>query len=272
MFKETSTSKIWMWHSVPMPKDRGIPTNTYLHYGDTVEIIFTKGIVGEATVNGRRIKIDGDTAIYIAPRQLHSVVYLSGGEFIHVLHINIEKLEKYINVKNLLGARGISLDLIPSSIQSFDKLYKNACIAADEDIGFYRRLIATLEIITSLADTADRYILASVTDSGAARLLEWVEANYSKKVTIKDASGFFGYNKNYFSKWVKQTSGTGFNDFLNSVRISHACVYLSDGRTVEEVAELCGYTDSSYFIKVFKKFRGSTPKNYVAKRLGEDGY
>ncbi len=85
---------------------------------------------------------------------------------------------------------------------------------------------------------------------------------------MNDAAEFFGYSKNYFCKWLQNSIGTGFSEFLNVVRISHACAYLLDGYTIEATAELCGYTDSSYFIKVFKKFRGTTrkitlPKNSV---------
>ena len=272
MFKEATDPKIWRLHRVPMPKERGSNVDTFLHYGDTVEMIFTSGVEGEATVNGKPIKISGKTAIYIAPKQLHSVVYRSGGDFIHVLHINLEMLEKYIGVKNFLSAQGKSLELIPSECRDFDKVYSCALVASNEDAPLGERLLATLEIMNSLSESAEEGIALSSPAGDASRFLEWVEDNYQKKITMNDAADFFGYSKNYFCKWLKNSIGTGFSDFLNVVRISHACAYLSDGYTIDATAELCGFGDPSYFIKVFKKLRGTTPKKYIAKNRENYGY
>lgn len=271
VFKETNEPKIWKWHTVPMPCECGRPVETFLHYGDTVEIIFTSGIEGDATINGKEIKISGRTAIYVAPKQLHSVIYRSGGEFIHVLHINLEMLEKYIDVKNILSAQGKSLEFIPSECRDFDKLYSNARIAANKEEPFGKRLLATLEIMISLVSTARSGIALSPA-SDASRFLEWVEENYRKKITMNDAADFFGYSKNYFCHWLKKSIGMGFSDFLSVVRISHACAFLSDGHTIEETAELCGFSDPSYFVKVFKRLRGTTPKKYLAQSKEQLGY
>lgn len=272
MFKETLSPSIWEWHSVPMPSEHGKAVNTFLHYGDTAEIIFTSGITGEISVNGKRIVLEGDTAVFIPPKHLHSATYVSGGNFIRVLHVNLEKLEKYVNIKNVLSAKGCPLDRIPNRCKNFKRIYENACAVADSDTPFAKKLLFTLDIMDDISEMTEKKEIAVSPESSAARLMMWTEENYSKKVTMKDASEFFGYNKNYFSKWIKETVGTGFTEFLNSVRISHACAYLSGGRTIEETAELCGYGDPSYFIKVFKKLRGMTPKSYAMKNQDTVGY
>lgn len=272
VFKEASNQKIWTWHRVPMPCECGRPVETFLHYGDTVEIIFTSGIEGEATVNGKVIRISDKNAIYIAPKQLHSVIYRSGGEFIRVLHINLEVLERYIGVKNILSVQDKSLDLIPNQLKDFGNIYANALVAAGEENSFGKRLLATLAIINSLASLAPRGVAHVLPVSDASRFIEWVENNYQRRITMNDAAKFFGYSKNYFCRWLKNSIGTGFSDFLSAVRISHACAYLSDGHTIEETAELCGFSDPSYFVKVFKRLRGTTPKKYLAQSKEQLGY
>ena len=57
-----------------------------------------------------------------------------------------------------------------------------------------------------------------------------------------------------------------FNDFLNAVRITHARSLLEGGCSVEKTAEKCGFSDPSYFSKVFKKFVGTTPKSYTTNQ------
>uniref|UniRef100_UPI001FCE5567 AraC family transcriptional regulator n=1 Tax=Escherichia coli TaxID=562 RepID=UPI001FCE5567 len=41
---------------------------------------------------------------------------------------------------------------------------------------------------------------------------------------------------------------------------------LMDNKNITQVAQLCGYSSTSYFISVFKAFYGLTPLNYLAKQ------
>jgi len=84
-------------------------------------------------------------------------------------------------------------------------------------------------------------------------------------VTIQRAAEHFGFSKQYFCKWFKKETGVTFKDFLNNVRIHHACACLSGGYSVEETSERCSFSDPSYFTKVFKRFVGTTPKAYTYK-------
>lgn len=45
---------------------------------------------------------------------------------------------------------------------------------------------------------------------------------------------------------------------------------LMDNKNITQVAQLCGYSSTSYFISVFKAFYGLTPLNYLAKQRQSD--
>ncbi len=52
-------------------------------------------------------------------------------------------------------------------------------------------------------------------------------------------------------------------DYLNYYRIERAAQLLTGAdMNVAEVAVHCGYADSSAFIKQFRKYKGTTPKQY----------
>jgi AraC-like DNA-binding protein len=52
-------------------------------------------------------------------------------------------------------------------------------------------------------------------------------------------------------------------DYLNYYRIECASYFLvSSDMTVAEIAQHCGYNDSSFFIKQFRKYKGTTPRKY----------
>ena len=53
-------------------------------------------------------------------------------------------------------------------------------------------------------------------------------------------------------------------DYINIYRINAACELLSSGEaTITEVAYSCGFNDLSYFIRLFKKHKGLSPKAYI---------
>lgn len=53
-------------------------------------------------------------------------------------------------------------------------------------------------------------------------------------------------------------------DYLNYYRIECACEMLSTKDiSIKEAAISCGFNDTSYFIKVFHKYKGVTPKQFT---------
>jgi len=61
----------------------------------------------------------------------------------------------------------------------------------------------------------------------------------------------------------KQVTGISFKEYLNKVRIEEAKSLLEHtDYSIMEIAVACGYSDQSYFTKVFKKATGITPKQY----------
>jgi AraC-like DNA-binding protein len=52
-------------------------------------------------------------------------------------------------------------------------------------------------------------------------------------------------------------------DYLSYYRVERACHLLAaTSVTVTETAYRCGFNDSSYFVKIFKKYKGTTPRQY----------
>lgn len=56
-------------------------------------------------------------------------------------------------------------------------------------------------------------------------------------------------------------------DYLNYYRIEKACYLLeTEDLSITEVAYHCGFNDSSYFIRCFKKYKQITPTKYLKKQ------
>ena len=60
--------------------------------------------------------------------------------------------------------------------------------------------------------------------------------------------------------------GTSFKDLLESARASLARSYLGEGRhSVTEIAFLLGFADTSAFSRAFKRWTGSSPRDFAAR-------
>ena len=93
--------------------------------------------------------------------------------------------------------------------------------------------------------------------------LAYIDAHYAEKITLDQVAGCAFMNSTYMSELFKKEMGVTLNDYINNLRIIHACEYLrSSNLSIGQVAERCGFTDQNYFAKVFKKILAKTPSQY----------
>lgn len=82
-------------------------------------------------------------------------------------------------------------------------------------------------------------------------------------VDLANLAARFGVTRATFTRRVKQHTGLTSAAYITSRRIRKACQLLQTAdMTVAQVAEACGYSDTAYFIMVFRKSMNKTPKQY----------
>jgi AraC-like DNA-binding protein/ligand-binding sensor protein len=92
---------------------------------------------------------------------------------------------------------------------------------------------------------------------------EYIDQNYSNKITLDDAAGHVYISPSYLSKLIKILTGKSFRHLINMARIAEAMRLLTDtDKSLAEIAFLTGYEDHSYFTKVFKRHTKMTPAKY----------
>lgn len=92
---------------------------------------------------------------------------------------------------------------------------------------------------------------------------EYIESHYMENLTLEVLADKAHMNPYYFSGLFKKKSGENFKDYLNKVRIEHACSLLltSDKKTIE-IAEEVGFREVRSFSDAFQKIYGETPSGY----------
>jgi YesN/AraC family two-component response regulator len=71
----------------------------------------------------------------------------------------------------------------------------------------------------------------------------------------------------YIGKLFKEAYSQSITEYINDVRLGRAQQLLEqDKYTIIEIMERCGYSNQSYFFRLFKGKFGSTPKEYRLKK------
>jgi len=92
---------------------------------------------------------------------------------------------------------------------------------------------------------------------------EFIRANYKKKIKLIDISKAIYLSPYYLSHIFKRETGVTLMEYLAKVRIEEA-KYLLENTPLNttRIAFEVGYSDQSYFCKVFKKIEGIPPYDY----------
>lgn len=96
-----------------------------------------------------------------------------------------------------------------------------------------------------------------------APAIRYMEANFMNKIALQELANETSMSMNYFSALFSKTMNCTVSEYLNRIRLRHACMQLNTtGQSMMSVALESGFGNSSYFNRVFKKEFGLTPKEY----------
>lgn len=175
---------------------------------------------------------------------------------------------------------GDRLDLIKSV---FLELVVSMCRTAVEAGGDPQELLGTnYERMSSLARVASQEELAHWLRKALEHLMDaveqrrgrepgavlagaltFMEQRYGEQISRDDVARAVHVSASHFSALVRREAGTTFTDLLTRIRVDRAAELLRrSDLPAGLVAERCGFRDASYFTKVFKRYRGVTPKAY----------
>lgn len=96
------------------------------------------------------------------------------------------------------------------------------------------------------------------------QMIDYVEKNYYKKISIQDLVDSLGMSSTYLNQKFKQETSYTFNDYVNRYRINMAINLMKTGQgKVYTIASDVGFKDYRYFINVFKKYADCLPSDFM---------
>ena len=95
----------------------------------------------------------------------------------------------------------------------------------------------------------------------------WV--NIGNDITLNDILKAFSVNKNTLNDAFNKEKSMSCMTYLEQLRMKYANKLLQfTDHSVSEISNICGYRDTNYFSKVFKKHTGMTASEYQKQMKG----
>jgi AraC-like DNA-binding protein/ligand-binding sensor protein len=92
----------------------------------------------------------------------------------------------------------------------------------------------------------------------------------AQSISVTKVAGALGISAGHLSRVFKRTTGQTFERYLMMQRVEAAKrMLLEPLATISEVAEKCGFADSAYFARVFRKITACSPSEYRNEPLRE---
>ena len=104
-------------------------------------------------------------------------------------------------------------------------------------------------------------------------LLDYIDSSFMNPITTEDMATVCKMSPNHFLKTFHEYFGQTPHAFLNAYRLERACILLINADlSITDIAYGCGFYDASYFVKVFKKYKGMTPRKYRTLFVSNSSY
>ena len=100
------------------------------------------------------------------------------------------------------------------------------------------------------------------------KVLNYIDRNIKRGVTLDMAAAYVGMSASYFSKFFKKYMGVNFITYVTDRKIEAAKdMLVNTDRPVVNIAYDLSYSETNYFSKTFKKKVGVTPTEYREQHL-----
>lgn len=140
----------------------------------------------------------------------------------------------------------------------------------------FEQLITLLQVFNLLAESREveklnARPLANISllkeQQRLQKVYHFIEANYQNKIDVNEVAAMCNLTTAAFCRYFKKSTHYTFTDFLNQFRINQSKKLLLQHTNITEACYQCGFSNISYFNKVFKKITGQNPSGFKNKNL-----
>ncbi len=238
---------------------------SHLHYH--IELALVKSGKTQVTIDSTVYDVESGDIIIVFPNQIHRFNTIEREKYVLVIvnpDIISEFTKQFISCvpeSNLIKGGALDGDIALLAEKISDAYY------GDEDfrepilrgylLSFFGKLLQRIPLRDM--DAKESNVLGVI--------LNYCINNSDKHLSLDVLEKELHISKYYISHTMSSKLHMGFNDYINSIRVSNACKYLlKTDKSITEISDLVGFNTMRTFNRAFQKQMGLTPSQYRAKK------
>ena len=230
------------------------------HIHSHLELVFVRSGRAVAILENRRYELGPGDLFLAFPNQIHYYEVLEPVQIFLVIfsagmHRELEKLlEHKIPVCPVIHATAFE--------KTLTTLYEKR-----QSDNPYQRLGITGGLLAFLSDVLPLFTYTPITanSDSVQKIVSYCLENFNQPLTLDILSKELYLNRYYISHVFHKRMNMGFNQFINSLRITQAKQELLTGVAISQVALSVGFSSIRTFNRVFREFTGMAPREYTQK-------
>jgi len=239
----------------------------YIHWHENIELMyFIKGGCTVSTDVSEMKIADGDLVV-MTPGSVHSVKCKNHkATYIYAIIDNdfLKSMDFYTN-RVVIRRRVVC--------EEIQNLFGNIINELEDKIEYSKASIqvSIMSVLLILFRKFSQELYQERIDTPKLQLVKkvtkYIREHYKEDLSLEKIATSCGYTKFYVSRAFKEVSGTTVSTYLNTIRVYASTIPLINGNmSINDISAEFGFSDPSYFGKVFKKLVGFTPLEYRAQK------
>ena len=234
------------------------------HWHDRMELIRINHGRMYVECENERFELSENEIIVIPPKKMHKGFTLDEAVEYSVAMFDVTSFYNGTELcKNMLSsifdgdARFNAVTKDEDIIDCFDKIFESNRDASLHTVAMVYRLVSLLyerELI-EIREKPDSCFVKEV--------IEYLDENLSKKITVGTLSEKFGYSEAHFCRKFKEATGTSPMSYLKIHRLDMACRDIKGSdMSICDISQKFGFPDPNYFTRCFKERYELSPLRY----------
>ena len=258
-FYETRRNDFYCRDSVYSKKTLGY--TSHLHYH--IELAFVKSGKTRVSVDTNIYDVESGDIVIVFPNQIHRFETIDREKYV-LLIVNPDMISELIKplttsapISNLIKGAALDPELSAlisniSNVYYSDEQWKDA-ILRGYLLAFFGKLLQKVPLKDIQSNESNVF----------GMILNYCINNSDKPLSLDILEKELHVSKYYISHIMSSKLKMGFNDYINSLRVSNACKYLTKtDKSITEISGLVGFNTMRTFNRAFLKQMGMTPSEY----------
>jgi len=265
--------------SSPLALTRSFLNEDYpLHRHDFYELVTIEGGSGIHRYGGTEAPLSPGTVFVIKPNDDHGFYETKNLRLTNIIMYGRDMLNLLRDLKSMAGFQCLFVMDRGSHRLSAAELVKASSLLEEMYREHSSRRPAYQARLKSLFLELAVLIMRSydnrehISDDPSARLgqaLAYMERDFYREITIPEIAQRANISPRQFQRTFSRLYGVSPIQYLLNLRVQAACSHLSNtDAPIGEIGELCGFGDSNYFSRQFRRATGLSPREYRRKNGG----